>query len=129
MADDKAVDTADQVRPFAAFLHDQRGGVLHSELSEALAEISQAVMEHNKGGKLTLEITVKPAGTAEHTLFVGDKITSKIPEADKPTSMFFADEQGNLSRRDPRQAELPLREVGGSEEEKPSELRKAGSSE
>jgi hypothetical protein len=118
-------DARDQVRPFAAFLHDQRGGVLHSELSEALAEVSQAVMLHNKGGKVTLTISVKPAGNAEHTVFIGDDVKVQVPQAEKPTSMFFVDDEGNVSRRDPRQAELPLKEVPVADQKPPTELRRA----
>jgi hypothetical protein len=34
-----------------------------------------------------------------------------LPEEDSPTSIFFADEDGNLTRNDPRQPTLPFREV------------------
>lgn len=115
----------DHIKPFGVWLQDQRNGGLHRELSEGLAEIAQAVESHNKQGKLTLTITVKPAGTAQHMVIVADQVKVEIPQPDKPTSMFFTDTAGNLSRRDPRQAELPLKSVdGGTDDPKP--LRKAG---
>ena len=114
-----------QIKPFGAWLQEQRNGSLHRELGEALAEISQQVEALNKPGKLTLTISVKPAGTAQHMVIVADTIKADVPQPDRPTSMFFTDEAGNLSRRDPRQAELPLKSVDGGEGDvKP--LRKAG---
>lgn len=112
-----------QAKPFAAWLQEQRNGALHTELSEALAEVAAAALEHNKPGKVTLTISVKPAAVGQPTVFVADEVKTVIPQAEKPTSLFFADGRGNLTRRDPRQAELPLRDVSAPDA-KP--LRRAG---
>lgn len=122
MSDEQEV----QIKPFGAWLQEQRNGVLHAELSEALAEVSAAVLQHNKPGKLGLAITVKPAGNAQFTVFVSDEVKVTVPQPDKPTSMFFADDDGNLSRRDPRQAELPLRDVSAPEEKPEPREAKGG---
>lgn len=103
-------------RPFAAWLTEQRNGSLHAELSEALASVVEAVTELNKQGTVTLKVTVKPiedgSGAA---VFVSDEVKTSPPEPARPQAMFFADSRGNLSRRDPRQVELPLRRVGGAQ--------------
>ena len=100
-----------QTKPFAAFLQEQRQGGLAVELSELLADTVAAVSEHQKAGTVTLTVKIKPAG--ENAVSITDEVKCKAPEGDKPSSLFFADDEGNLSRRDPRQPELPLRRVGG----------------
>lgn len=97
------------VKPFAAWLQEHRSGGLHQELSEALAEVARAVSLHDKTGTVTVQIKLAPNGA--NTVIVTDEIKTKVPEAARPASLFFTDAGGNLSRRDPRQPELPLRQV------------------
>jgi len=102
----------DQPRDFAVTLLEIGGGRLHTRLSEQLAEITKAVSETGKKGVLTLKIEVKPLPKADSkTLVVTGSSASKAPEPDdaSPTSVFFADDDGSLSRSDPRQLQLPLR--------------------
>ncbi|MEU0087225.1 hypothetical protein [Streptomyces sp. NPDC006274] len=102
-----------QVRPFAEFLQEQAGGTLHTELSEKLHDLVQAVQETGKGGSITLKIDVKPIpGTDGRTLTVTDAVVTKLPKTERPKSIFFIDDDMNLSRTDPRQPVLTgLREV------------------
>lgn len=94
-----------QTKPYAQFLQEQRRGTLHKELSESLAEIVAGVQQHGKKGALTLKVTVAP-GKVPGTFIVSDKVTADVPIADAEPSLFYADDDGNLSRRDPRQPEL-----------------------
>jgi hypothetical protein len=109
---DTPTEDGPRVRPFAEFLQQQRRGALHGELSEQLHELLQAVKETGKAGALTVRIDIKPAakGNAEQVV-VSDTSSVKKPQAARPESVFFLDDDGNLSRSDPRQTELPLREV------------------
>jgi hypothetical protein len=102
-----------QVRPFAEFLQEQAGGTLHAELSEKLHDLVQAVQETGKGGSIALKIDVKPIpGTDGRTLTVTDAVVTKLPKTERPKSIFFIDDDMNLSRTDPRQPVLTgLREV------------------
>jgi hypothetical protein len=107
-----STDSTPQARPITAFLHEHRQGLTHSELSEALAEVTRRVLEHRKPGSLTLKLDIKPGPGA--SVEVADKITVKAPQGQRESSLFFSDEHGNLSRKDPRQLELgdqPLRTV------------------
>lgn len=97
-------------KPFAGFVQEQRNGALHSDLSHALAELVQAASETGKSGTLTLAIKVA-ANSDGQTVTISDKVTLKLPEADRGAAIFFTDEHGNVSRTNPRQQELPLREV------------------
>jgi len=98
-------------KPFGTFLQEQRGGGLTTELGRELAKVVKGVIDHGKKGVLTLEISVAP-GKVDSTLVITDKVTPKVPQADRPAALFFADDDGNLSRRDPRQPQLEgLREA------------------
>lgn len=110
--DQSEQDTA-VIRPFADFLQAQSGGTLHDELSEKLHELIEAVQETGRGGSISLKVDVKPiAGTDSHTLTVTDTVVMKAPKTERPKSIFFVDDTGNLSRSDPRQPVITgLREV------------------
>ncbi|MFD3646342.1 hypothetical protein ACFWUT_23510 [Streptomyces cyaneofuscatus] len=112
-------------RPFAAFLQEQSGGQLHDELSTRLHELIEAVRETGKAGAIALKIDVKPiAGTDGRTVTVTDTVTSKVPRTERPKSIFFVDDTGNLSRTDPRQPVITgLREVEPTPA--PTQLRSA----
>lgn len=116
---------APQVRPFAAVLQEQRSGGLHSELSEQLAAVVAAVAEHGKPGSVMVTLNVKPS-EMPGAIVVSDDVKAKVPQPDKPASLFYSDDHGNLSRRDPRQPELPLREVAAGEIAAPIEKEAAG---
>lgn len=107
--------TTRQVRPAAAVLQEIGAGKLHTRLSEQLADLTAAVTETGKKGVLTIQLTVapiKPGNTS--TLIVTGKSVLKAPEGDAeaPSSVFFPDSAGNLTRDDPNQPTLPLRELG-----------------
>ncbi|MFD8970499.1 hypothetical protein ACFV0C_36855 [Streptomyces sp. NPDC059568] len=101
------------VRPFAVFLQEQSSGTLHAELSERLHDLIEAVRETGKAGSLALKIDVKPIpGTDGRTLTVTDTVAAKLPKTERPKSIFFVTDDGNLSRTDPRQPVITgLREV------------------
>jgi hypothetical protein len=101
------------VRPFAAFLQEQSGGSLHEELSQKLHDLIEAVRETGKAGSISLKVDVKPiAGADSRTLTVTDTVAAKLPRTERPKSIFFITDDGNLSRSDPRQPVITgLREV------------------
>lgn len=108
------VDEERRIRPFADFLQEISNGQSHTELSDSLNELVQAVALIGKGGTLTYVIKVSPAGrNAEATVMITDEIKLKAPEGERPDSVFFVDKDGNLSRHNPAQIRLPLREVPG----------------
>ncbi len=113
-AQDPAAGERPATKPFALFLQETREGALHAELSERLAEITQAALTHGRKGSLTLSITVAPNKDGV-TLTVSDDLKVKLPEGDRGAAVFWADEHGNLSRRNPRQPELPLQGLSGGQ--------------
>lgn len=100
------------VRPFSEWMLTQRKGHLHEQLSEALVEVVNAVVEHDKVGTLTLKVKVAPGGRGySPTVTITDAIVLNVPEGAPESALFFVDDDGNLTRRDPNQPELGLREV------------------
>ncbi|MER8083802.1 hypothetical protein ABTZ57_01235 [Streptomyces sp. NPDC094048] len=126
MTDKTTAEPDEQVvRPFAAFLQEQSGGQLHDELSTRLHELIEAVRETGKAGSISLKVDVKPiAGTDGRTLTVTDTVAAKVPRTERPKSIFFVTDDGNLSRTDPRQPVITgLREVEHTPA--PAQLRSA----
>lgn len=106
----KDKDDGRQIQPFAAVLQQIAKGTAHAELSELLNQLTTAVAEHRKAGTLTLTLRIEPTKGTD-TLTVSATSVLKAPRATE-ASIFFATDDGNLTRDDPNQLQLPLREVG-----------------
>ncbi|MBO3751577.1 hypothetical protein J5X84_36355 [Streptosporangiaceae bacterium NEAU-GS5] len=102
-ADDDQV----QVRPFAAVFQELDKGRIHNEASRLLHELVEAVVAHGKKGAMTLRIEVAPLAPGDtSTLTVKAQVDSR-PPVNPPTSVFFVDDTGNLTRQNPWQQTLP----------------------
>jgi hypothetical protein len=97
-----------EASPFGQFLFSQRDGRTHSELSDALSKVSEAVLANGGTGTITLKVTVTQLGH-ENRLVVRDDVVMKAPKPPRESSIWFynASRRG-LSRRDPNQRELEL---------------------
>ena len=90
-----------------------KGGACLTEVSAALRQVTAAVQLTGKGGKVTLEMSLRPASkSAAGTLIFETRVKSKVPEADAPGSIFYANDDYNLVRDDPNQKVLDLRVAG-----------------
>ncbi|MGH8867104.1 MAG: hypothetical protein ACRDYU_03800 [Actinomycetes bacterium] len=112
-----------RVRPFADFLLEQSSGHTHGELGEGLHDLIARVQDTGKKGSLTLTVVVEPMKGDTSTLVVTDEIKLRLPEHDRKGSVFFTDRDGNLTRHDPRQLHLPLREVASEAHPDPENLK------
>jgi hypothetical protein len=101
---------ADQApRPFCDWILEQRNGLTHAELTEAIATLCEAVMETDKPGELTLKIKVRKASKGARQLVVSDQVMLKAPSLAREESIFFFSEtSSSLTRNDPVQPMLPL---------------------
>lgn len=97
---------------FLSVLQHHRAGEAMADLGDAMRTVTEAVQLAGKPGSITFKITITPAG-AKGAIIVADDIKTTLPKLDKVTSIFFADDSGNLVRNDPNQRELPLRSVTG----------------
>jgi DUF4097 and DUF4098 domain-containing protein YvlB len=104
MGRNKAVE--DKGSNFVELLESIGYGALLQKLDQNLAEISGAVEETGKSGKIALTITVKKAG--ELARVSGDVKVTK-PQHGTPEGIFFFGPDGRLTQEDARQ--LKLKEV------------------
>jgi len=100
-------------RPFTEVLAELGQQDANEELTGDLAQLVQDVQLYTKPGEITLKIKVAPNG--QSSVKVDYKITTKLPEPDRPQTMFFVDDNNGLRRNDPRQMNMPLRDVKAEE--------------
>jgi streptogramin lyase len=97
-----------EASPFGQFLFSQRNGLTHTELSAALATVSEAVLANGGTGTITMKVTVTQLGH-ENRLVVKEQVDVKAPKPIRESSIWFYNQgQRGLSRRDPNQGELDL---------------------
>lgn len=94
------------MRPFTDVIRDIRKGRVVEAASEQLAEVVRGVLDTNKGGEVVLKLSVKPQGKGDNAVIVSAKLSSKVPQADLPDALFFADLDGDLLRDDPTQTRM-----------------------
>lgn len=97
------------MRNFTEVLGDLESGRVFHDLNDALGLVVEGVKEHRKVGEINLKIKLKPNGSTAVSVFVD--VTSKVPKAERATTIMFIDEEGSLRREDPRQQKMELREV------------------
>lgn len=88
---------------FSETLALQRKGECLEEASAQLAELVKTCIATGKKGKLTLTLEISPMAD---TVSVRDEITVKQPKQERLGTTFFADDEGHLTRNNPRQAEM-----------------------
>lgn len=111
------VEPLEGPRAFSVFIQDLGNGDAHRHLSEELQRVVRVMQEQahaqqaKVGGelKLTLKFTTDPSEIVDITY----DITTKKPKPRRPRTLMWATDGGNLSRKNPHQRELPLREVEG----------------
>lgn len=96
-------------RAFADVLRELAGGKVYEDLTTQLGEVVTAVMETGKAGEVSVKLSIKSNG--EGSVRVLADVKQKIPSPVMGETLFFATSSGSLVRNDPRQPELPLREV------------------
>jgi hypothetical protein len=106
--------TEGRTRPFAAVLQDLDKGRLHAELSAQLQDLIAAVVDTRKAGSLTVTLKISP-DRAEGMVRVAAGRAAKVPQRDRE-SLFYVDDQHNLSRDNPTQPTLPLQVAGATPE-------------
>lgn len=94
------------VRPALDTLRDLRDGRFLDDLSGEMNDLVRQVRTTDKPGKLTIEIDIKPNNGDASSVTVSDTIKVTPPKLKRAT-LFFTTNESNLSRRDPRQPEIP----------------------
>ena len=82
-----------------------RKGKCLTELQEELQSLVQSITKTGKPGAITIKLTFEP-GAEEGTIYLSDDVITKTPKATKPSTTYYADDDGSLHREDPRQPEF-----------------------
>ena len=104
-------DGRNQTKPFASLLQEMNRGRLHADLSDEVADVIGAVVEHGKKGTVTLKLDIRPRG--DDAVEIGVSYTARPPQPPASPSIFFADTTGQVSRQRLNQPELPLTGING----------------
>jgi hypothetical protein len=111
------------IRPFDQIVREINGGRLVVELTNELTDVIAAVRRSGKAGEIRLSLKLKPRGDMNQQIEVVPTVKGTQPEASRPISIFFVNDDNGLQREDPTQYSIPgLQEV--MEIEQP--LKKAG---
>lgn len=113
-----ATTDSGQVRPLAAALQEIDRGRLHQQGSDQLHELLAACLQTGKDGSLTMTISIHVGNADDRRLEVSGRVTTKLPQPAAKKSIFFVDQDGNLTRQDPTQLEFdvtPVRAVPATE--------------
>lgn len=109
-----AVSMEHQIGNISQLLAMHESGDLNHEISELqhemIAKLNQHVMDNGgkPSGSITITLNYKlDSGLMEITANVG----SKMPKRIRAKGVYFCTADNKLSKRDPRQIELPLRDV------------------
>ncbi|MEH3055468.1 MAG: hypothetical protein PGN13_16225 [Patulibacter minatonensis] len=101
---DKIASSVDRL---AEFFTNQRDGQFIVDFADRLEEITRAVQQHRKGGKLVVSISLSPLKKTADALSIRDTIKATVPEAEQPESLFFANDDGELGIEHPSQRRIP----------------------
>lgn len=82
-------------------------GQLLEDLNEEMDRLTAAVLKTGLKGKLTLTISVGKMKGNNNAVEVKTDLSAKLPQPIRTADLYFADEDGVLSRKDPRQPDLP----------------------
>lgn len=95
-------------KEFTQTLREVRDGDLVAELTDKMRQLVEAVRGTDRGGSITVKLTLKPMkkGIGMYTVEDEVKLASPEPERESTTFMFVTADN-ELTRRDPRQPELP----------------------
>jgi hypothetical protein len=100
-----------RIATFATLLSTLNNGDLEHEITAAMRDIVAEMHESPRGkakGKIT--VTIDFAYDGDIFSIAGDFKAVK-PKKHRPASVFWATPENNLSRQDPRQPDLPLRDI------------------
>lgn len=94
---------------FEDLLRKHRRGIAANKASERLHEAIIASRETGGKSEVTLKVTLTPGTDDQMTVSI--QVSAKLPDEKLPGGIFWVGEDGTLLTSDPRQKELPIREV------------------
>ena len=97
------------IKSFTETLIELRNGQIVIEMSQAMSDALLAVQEFNKGAEVCLTLKIKPLGTkgVSDAVEVTAEVSTKLPKAEIASTLFFINADGQPSRTQDRQEQLP----------------------
>lgn len=92
-----------EFRDFKDIIGDLDGGSVVEEATHQLRQVVRAARVAGKKGTLTLKIDVEPDG---RQFVINAKVDAKLPVPAPAMTVFFADDDGDLTKSDPKQEPL-----------------------
>lgn len=81
-------------------------GQLLDDANDLLSQITKAVKETGGKGKLTISIEVRTVKKTD-ALELSANVKADLPLPTRSSELYFSNEDGRVSRKDPRQPDLP----------------------
>lgn len=94
------------MKPFTDVLREYRKGQLAEEATDELAKVVKSVMQTGQAGELVIKLKVKPQKGDSGIIIMSGEVVAKAPRDALPDAIFYADDDGGLHRREPRQADM-----------------------
>lgn len=101
-----------QIAPAQTTLNALGDGHVMAEMAQSIYDAVAAVNSYNKAATVTLTITIAPmkrdSKLREMPLLFSGEVSSKLPRQDAEQTLFYVDSEGNPTRTQTRQPDLPL---------------------
>ena len=94
---------------FTSLLATHRRGIAGHECSTQLEAAIKAALDTGAKSEVNVKITIIPGMDDQVNITI--QPTAKLPQQKLPGAIFWVDENGKLVTSDPKQKELPIREV------------------
>lgn len=92
----------------AGWLLQHRNGLLHAQLTEALARVLLACHDTGKAGELTLKIRIRPNSDYAGQMVISDQVIARPPEQASSVAYLFDADALRLQGEEPGQLSIPL---------------------
>jgi hypothetical protein len=92
----------------AGWLLQHRSGLLHSQLTEALARVLLACHDTGKPGEIQLRIRIRPNPDCAGQMVISDQIVARPPEQATSLAYLFDADALRLQGEEPGQLSIPL---------------------
>lgn len=106
MSDPTDTDVDVDPTPFSQFMLEHNRGAQHQRASEELRALVAAVQDTGKKGSLTITVGVEQMKGNADALFTTIDVKAKLPVNAPKAAIFYADDDGRLSRTDPGQLQF-----------------------
>lgn len=95
--------------PLIFTLNNIDGGAPLTEASTAFAEVCAEARRLREPGKVSVVLAIKPLKSSEDAITIAAVIKTMPPKPEVKAGIFFADDDGGLTRENPKQRELEFR--------------------